>query len=298
MNDQVWNIIQQILQPPSLVELLLFFLAVGLIFGLLERIFPAARRRIVRPGLGIDLIYWLFTPLVTKIITSFVLVVSVCGSFRLLDWPITEESLNGHGPISRQPGWLQLLEILLIGDLIGYWMHRWFHVTWLWRFHAVHHSPRHLDWISAYRMHPFNDAASRTAQTLPLLLIGFSPRLIIEFVPFIIVYVVFLHTNIRWKFGPLKYIFASPTYHRWHHSSEEQGIDVNYATMFPFWDLLFGTYYLPDRQPERYGVKDDSVPDTFIGQMLHPFVWKGPEPRPTEEVAQPVLQQAQSGQMS
>ncbi|MCE9531374.1 MAG: sterol desaturase family protein [Planctomycetes bacterium] len=277
MNDTLSQIVQHVTQPPTLESLILLFLGVGLTFGILERIFPAEKRGFVRPSLGIDLFYWLFTPIVTKAITTFVLVVVIYGTFRLLGWPITEEAMNGFGPISQQPTWLQALEALLVADFVGYWMHRWFHVTWLWRFHAVHHSPRLLDWLSAYRMHPLNDAMSRVAQTLPLLLVGLSPRVLISFIPFIVVYVVFLHANIRWTFGPLRFVLASPTFHRWHHTSEQEGIDRNYATIFPFWDLLFGTFYMPNRQPSRYGVKDNSVPETFLGQMLHPFVWKGPE---------------------
>lgn len=110
------------------------------------------------------------------------------------------------------------------------------------------------------------------AQTLPLLLLGFSPLVIAGFVPFIVIYVVFLHANIGWTFGPFRHVLASPTFHRWHHTSEQEGIDRNYATLFPIWDVLFGTYYVPRRQPARYGVKDDSVPETFWGQMLYPFV--------------------------
>lgn len=296
MIESISQIVQDVLQPPSLQRLFVYFFCVGLLFSILERLFPATRRGLVRPGMGVDLFYWIFTPIVTKFVTSIILVITVCGMFKILGWRISEDSLGGFGPISQQPVWLQIIEMLVLGDFIGYWMHRWFHVTWFWRFHAIHHSPKHLDWLSAYRVHPLNDAASRTAQSLPLLMLGFAPRLIIEYVPFIVVYVVFLHTNIRWTFGPFKYILASPTYHRWHHSSEPESIDMNYATMFPFWDLLFGTFYLPDRQPVRYGVKDDSVPETVVGQMLHPFVWKAPDDRQASDgIPTSPFEQARSG---
>src|SRR5262249_34240989 len=153
--------------------------------------------------------------------------------FSILGWPVTPDALNGYGPIARQPIWLQLVELLVLADLLGYWIHRWFHISRFWRFHAVHHSPRSLDWLSAYRMHPLHDAMSRIVQAMPLILIGFSPKLLITYVPFIVIYVVFLHTNIRWTFGSFKYVLASPTFHRWHHTSEPEGIDRNYATMFP-----------------------------------------------------------------
>jgi len=284
MHDTISRIVQEVMQPPSLQSLAIFFLGVGIVFGLLERLFPAKRRGILRPGLGIDVFYWLFTPIVTKVITSAILAVVIYGVFLVLGWPVSAETMDGFGPMSRLPIWLQGLAGLLVVDFAGYWVHRWFHVTYMWRYHAIHHSPRHLDWLSAYRMHPLNDAISRVAQTLPLVMLGFSPRVILFFIPFVVVYVVFLHSNIRWTFGPLRYVISSPTFHRWHHTSEPEGIDRNYATMFPIWDLLFGTFYLPDRQPERYGVKDNSVPESFLGQMLHPFVWKGPELTSSDEV--------------
>jgi sterol desaturase/sphingolipid hydroxylase (fatty acid hydroxylase superfamily) len=277
MNESFSKVIEAATRTLSLEDLLGFFLAVGVVFSILERLFPASKRPLIRAGVGLDLFYWFFTPVITKIITNFALAIAVVSVLLIFSMPFDEKSLNGFGPVSRQPQWLQMIEILLLGDLIGYWMHRWFHVTWLWRFHAVHHSPKQLDWLSAYRMHPINDILSRIAQSVPLLMVGYSPNIIIAYVPFISAFVVFLHTNIAWTWGPFKYVFASPTFHRWHHSSEPGSIDRNYATFFPFYDLLFGTFFLPDRQPTRYGVKDNSVPDGFLGQMLHPFVWKGPQ---------------------
>ncbi len=273
MNDSVAQIIRDVVQPPSIWELGMLFLGAGLTLGLLERLFPATPPDLLhRPGIAIDALYWLFTPLVTKSITTIALAIAACSAYALFGWPITGEAMKGFGPIAAQPTWLQAIELLIAADLTGYWVHRWFHVTPLWRFHAIHHSPKQLDWLSAYRMHPLNDALARIAQTLPLLLLGFSPLVIAGFVPFIVIYVVFLHANIGWTFGPFRHVLASPTFHRWHHTSEQEGIDRNYATLFPIWDVLFGTYYVPRRQPARYGVKDDSVPETFWGQMLYPFV--------------------------
>jgi sterol desaturase/sphingolipid hydroxylase (fatty acid hydroxylase superfamily) len=221
MPDSVSQLVRDVMQPPSLQSLILFFLGVGLTFGVLERLFPANKRRVVRPGIGLDLFYWVFTPVVIKMITGLILTVCVYGAFTILGWPIGPDVMDGFGPLAQQPVGLQIVEVLILADFIGYWMHRWFHVTKLWRFHAVHHSPKHLDWISAYRMHPFNDAFSRVMQALPLLLLGYPPKVLIAYVPFIVVFVVFLHTNIRWTFGPLKYVISSPTFHRWHHASEQ-----------------------------------------------------------------------------
>ena len=41
-------------------------------------------------------------------------------------------------------------------------------------------------------------------------------------------------------------------------------------------DILFGTYVYPDHEPQRYGI-EESIPRSYVGQMLHPFlkVFKG-----------------------
>jgi sterol desaturase/sphingolipid hydroxylase (fatty acid hydroxylase superfamily) len=274
MNAAIAPLVEEVMQPPSLGNLVCLFLGAGAAFSVLERLFPAAKPAPVRPGLGVDLIYWLITPLVTKSITGLVLVVIIEFLLGLLDRPFSAGLMDGFGPIAAQPAWLQLIEMLLAADLLGYATHRWLHTSWLWRFHAVHHSPRFLDWLSAYRMHPLDDVVARVMQAIPLLLAGFSLRAMAAGVPFLVVYVVFLHANVNWTFGPFRFVLASPTFHRWHHTSEQEGIDRNFATIFPIWDLLFGTFYLPRRQPQRYGVKDGSVPESFVGQILHPFVWR------------------------
>ena len=75
-----------------------------------------------------------------------------------------------------------------------------------------------------------------------------------------------------WTFGPLRYALASPGFHRWHHTSQEEGLDKNFAGLFPFIDLLFGTFYMPvGRRPERFGVLNEEVPEGLLGQLAYPF---------------------------
>ena len=90
--------------------------------------------------------------------------------------------------------------------------------------------------------------------------------------PFNLVYSAMVHANLNWTFGPLRYVLASPVFHRWHHTSEEEGLDKNFASTFPFLDLLFGTFYMPaGRRPEVYGTNDKAVPIGFVGQTVYPF---------------------------
>jgi hypothetical protein len=62
-----------------------------------------------------------------------------------------------------------------------------------------------------------------------------------------------IHSNVDWDMGKLKWMINGPYMHRWHHAREIH--DVNFATKFAFWDWLLGTAYLPEgRKPESYGL--------------------------------------------
>jgi sterol desaturase/sphingolipid hydroxylase (fatty acid hydroxylase superfamily) len=107
---------------------------------------------------------------------------------------------------------------------------------------------------------------------IPLLVLGFSPGVLAGYVPLLTFYAILLHANVPWTFGPLRYLLASPAFHRWHHTAEEEGRDKNFAGLFPFLDLAFGTFYLPEgRQPERFGLGREEVPAGLVAQLAYPF---------------------------
>jgi sterol desaturase/sphingolipid hydroxylase (fatty acid hydroxylase superfamily) len=196
-------------------------------------------------------------------------------------------ALRGMGQTVTQPGWFlqqpmlaQILELLIAADLFAYAQHRLFHRGTLWRFHAVHHSSTELDWLAAARVHPLNEIIGRTIQIVPLYLLGFRGDALAALVPLLTFYAIFLHANLRWDFGPLRYVIASPVFHRWHHTSQEEGLDKNFAGLFPWIDLLFGTFYMPrGRQPERFGIAGGTMPASFLGQLAAPFT-ASPRPGP------------------
>lgn len=122
------------------------------------------------------------------------------------------------------------------------------------------------------RLHPLNDVLARLAQVLPLFLLGFPPALLAAYVPFLTFHALLLHANLAWDFGPLRYLISSPVFHRWHHTSEAEGLDKNFAGLFPFIDAAFGTLYLPKgRQPSAFGVLNEAVPEGFLSQLGYPF---------------------------
>ncbi|MDU6241438.1 MAG: sterol desaturase family protein, partial [Bradyrhizobium sp.] len=63
-----------------------------------------------------------------------------------------------------------------------------------------------------------------------------------------------------------------PVFHRWHHTAIEEGGNTNFAGTFPLWDILFGTFRMPEgRLPENYGKDEAAMPGEFAGQLVFPF---------------------------
>ena len=53
-------------------------------------------------------------------------------------------------------------------------------------------------------------------------------------------------------------MLATPVFHRWHHTTLEEGGNTNFAGTFPLWDILFGTFRMPEnKMPKEYG-KDEA----------------------------------------
>ena len=225
-----------------------------------------------------DLIYLLFTPLVTKSVRRIAIgvlffVIARAQGLTLAQFAALATARQTWA--SSLPMWLQIVLVLLAADLLAYWSHRLFHRSWLWPFHAVHHSSESVDWLSSVRLHPVNDVVMRVIQVLPLYWLGFNGNILAAYVPFLTIYAFVLHANVNWTYGPLRYAIASPAFHRWHHTTEAEGLDTNFAGLFPFIDVLFGTFYMPlGRVPERFGITGAPVPSGFLAQLVYPFTAK------------------------
>jgi len=267
----------------SVLSVAVGLVVLGAVFGLLERLVPAvAGQPRIRSGTWVDVGWFFVTPLVSKTVSRMAIVlilVAVAMSsgvpFRL---DALQEFLAPRPALAALPWGVQLVLLLLVADLCGYASHRWLHASpRLWPIHAVHHSSTQVDWLSAGRVHPLNDVVTRLAQSVPIVLIGFDPAIVAAYVPLLIFYAVLVHANVGWTFGPLRYVLASPVFHRWHHAAEAEGLNRNFAGMFPFIDLAFGTFHMPlDRSPARYGIPEDDVPGTMWGQLAYPFRRKHP----------------------
>jgi sterol desaturase/sphingolipid hydroxylase (fatty acid hydroxylase superfamily) len=259
--------------PPTIIGVVVSFAVLFLLFGALQWLRPRAKRRaLLRRGFWTDVIYWGFTPFVTRSITRVAVIAAVVPIALVLYGRVDKDVvLQGWGPASRLPLLLQAMLILMLGDVVGYWMHRAFHRGRLWRFLAVHHSSVDLDWLSAVRLHPVNDALMRIAATVPVLLLGFAPVAVAGIAPVLTAMAILVHANHDWDWGPLRAFLVSPRFHRWHHTDEANARDKNFAGLLPLWDILFGTYHMPrDRRPEHFGTATP-VPAGLVAQMLFPF---------------------------
>lgn len=272
MTETVLNLLDQIGALPTWSKMLTLVAVLPAVFILLERVFPArAPQPVSRRSLLLNVTYWFLNPLVMQIVSKLAVCVLGLVACAALGWRLDESILDGFGPLGRQPLWLQTIEILVLADFVDYWTHRWFHVSRAWRFHAIHHSPEHMNWLASARMHPVNDFVTRLCQVVPVVLVGLSVKAVLIVVPVLVFFVIILHSNLNWDYGPFRWVIVSPLYHRWHHTRDEEGLDKNFAGMFPLWDLLFGTAHFPRREPEQFGVNHNPPPETLLGQLVYPF---------------------------
>jgi sterol desaturase/sphingolipid hydroxylase (fatty acid hydroxylase superfamily) len=240
------------------------------LFWMLERWFPedAGQRPVswanTRPGARLDFIYWWIGHFADKAIGIFVIPAALIAI--LLRLPHFQTIL------ASQPVPLQIIELLLAADLTGYWTHRALHhYRPLWRLHSVHHSSKRLDWLAGGRVHPAESLIGKLVQVSVIFWLGFSPAVISVFSPLFGIYAIFLHANVRWDFGPFRWILASPAYHRWHHSAEPAALNKNFAGLFPMIDVIFGTAYFPESRPSAYGLAEERLPESLWGQLTGPL---------------------------
>ena len=256
--------------PPGPIELLLALIVLALLFGAMERLWPSVPRKpLLRRERLPDFLWWFFTPWVSATAAKVAVVIAV------VILTVAVRAVAGREPspewFTRQHAALQILELLVAADLLGYGAHRLFHGRRLWPFHAIHHSATDLDWLAATRLHPLNEIGQRLLQIVPLYLLGFRGTALAAVIPIFTLYALFLHSNVRWDFGPLRFLIASPVFHRWHHTKAAEGRDRNFAGLFPWIDLAFGTLHLPrGRQPAEFGV-DEEVPRGLLAQLAYPF---------------------------
>jgi sterol desaturase/sphingolipid hydroxylase (fatty acid hydroxylase superfamily) len=237
------------------------------VFIPLERLFALrAEQPVFRREWVVDLTYFFINSLLIEILAIFTLKPALI----LFDWARVAWV---SGAVGSLPIVVQVPALLLVADFTQYWVHRTFHATpWLWPFHAIHHSAEEMDWLAGSRLHLIDVIVTRGLTYVPIFVLGFSEAALIVYVFLVAAQATFIHANVRWQFRPVRRIIATPAFHHWHHSAEREAIDKNFAVHTPLWDILFGTYYLPDRWPAAYGLSGRrDVPSRWITQLIYPL---------------------------
>jgi len=221
---------------------------------------PEVRRdlghAVMYAGLAVNTSRLVFLVLVPRVLS----VVPFTRVFRV--WP------------AASPWWAQILLAIVIGDLLEYLYHRAsHHSAFLWRLHAIHHTPVRLHVLKGARHHAGYAVGRGVFVWLPLLILGAPAAIVIwQFIAVTITGLV-AHANVACRIPVLAHRLAvTPEYHRVHHAADPRLGNANFAAVFPVWDLLFGTHVDPmSVGVTEAGIRDDPIPRDFIAEVRWPI---------------------------
>jgi sterol desaturase/sphingolipid hydroxylase (fatty acid hydroxylase superfamily) len=176
------------------------------------------------------------------------------------------------------PAWAQFIVLLVLKDFLEWGVHNLLHrVPWLWEFHKLHHSIEDLDWIGNFRFHWGEVVVYKTLSYLPLVVLGVDHRVLLAIAVLWTVMLDLNHANLRFSWGPFRYLLNSPRMHVWHHDVVQHGRGgQNFGQVLSVWDWIFGTVYWPsDRdEPERLGFAGmEAYPGSVPRRLVYPL-WK------------------------
>ena len=216
---------------------------------------PSAKR--------VDVIYTMLQRLGFVPLLLFLLMVplfdAIDGEMRMHD--IIPWKLEDALPFLNASPWLSFLFYLVVLDFVAYWLHRAQHQFNLWwALHSLHHSQRQMNFWSDDRNHLLDDFAMDGAFALVALLIGVAPAQFVVIVIATRVIESLAHANLKVSFGRIgEYILVSPRFHRIHHGigvgHEGRTRGVNFAVLFPMWDVMFRTANFENCYPPT-GIRD------------------------------------------
>jgi sterol desaturase/sphingolipid hydroxylase (fatty acid hydroxylase superfamily) len=173
------------------------------------------------------------------------------------------------------PMWLLVLIAIVARDFANYWNHRLMHVSFLWPVHAIHHSDPDVNGLTAYRIRLFEAIVMWSSYVLLLTWLGMPEEVVAIGMILTALHEVYVHVDVDWGHGPFALFLASPRFHRWHHADVVEAHGKNLANVFPFYDWLFGTYYMPGPCQAPLGAA--GVPQNdVLALMLWPITsWLG-----------------------
>ncbi len=256
----------------------------------LERLFPRRpTQEILRRGFVQDLFWMIFN---TQYVSWMLAVLAVYG-VGYVNRAFSEVGVSPPETarlIAHWPVWAQFGAVLLWKDFLEWNIHRAMHrFPALWRLHQLHHSIEELDWASTFRSHWGEIVVYKLVIYLPLVVLGVADGVIFAVVAVSLVVQELSHANLRWDWGPLRYVVNSPAFHAWHHDVELHKKDgQNFGINLVVWDWIFGTAHWPGQAaaPARYGFDGiEHYPVGVWARLWRPFGSQGRPGQPSSLAA-------------
>ncbi|MCS5423149.1 MULTISPECIES: sterol desaturase family protein [Psychrilyobacter] len=171
-----------------------------------------------------------------------------------------------------------ILGVILL-DCVNYWWHRLLHrVSFLMRFHSVHHTDRLLNVSSALRFHFFEVLMGHLFKLPFILLMGIPVEALLLYDVIFNINVYFHHSNIRINRSLdllLSKLIVTPYIHRIHHSLKWKESNSNFSSFLILWDKIFGTFHPQgDISTPKYGIPGYTQDkyQHFSYMMKQPFI--------------------------
>jgi sterol desaturase/sphingolipid hydroxylase (fatty acid hydroxylase superfamily) len=229
----------------SLDRFLLFVALPGVVLAsFIEALVLSSSSRFDWRAMGISLL-----DLVVRVAIQIFLPLTIAAPFIALAYKYRLDTLTVDSG--------QAVALLFIGqEFCYYWFHRGAHrIRWFWCSHQIHHSSNELNLSAAYRIGILGRPTGTAFFFLPLVFLGFPPKLAFQMLSLNLLYQFWIHATWIPKLGWLEYIFNTPSAHRVHHAANLDYLDANYGGVLIIFDRLFGTYRAERADlPCRYGL--------------------------------------------
>ena len=212
------------------------FVVLSVLFALGEAVLPLRPVRQLRGGLLLDAVGVAIAALVSALAAGVTLAVLRPYAPRALPFPLAH-------PVARGA------MFFLLTDMSRYITHRWMHRPSMWRFHAFHHSPEQIYWLSGNRVTPVHVVLFTVPTALCTWALSPPPAVLAANIVLMVLWNHFMHTNLR--LSPrlqraLEGVVTTPRYHHIHHARDPRLLGLNLGALLTCWDRLFGTYKNPD----------------------------------------------------
>jgi sterol desaturase/sphingolipid hydroxylase (fatty acid hydroxylase superfamily) len=176
-------------------------------------------------------------------------------------------------PLAALPAPAKLVLMFVVTDLCAYGLHRMLHANrYLWQFHKVHHSQQQLSSLTTFRMPVLDRTVALIVLTIPAVVLASDAVMPVTVLLALQFHQLLLHSDVGWTFGPARHILVSPAMHEAHHSLDPAHVDRNFGSVLSVWDRLFRSHAERGRGELRYGLSGDTVPESFLRQIVVPLV--------------------------